>query len=54
MSLLMEDEMLSEMDHKSLDIIVKLGLPSSLPRTETIFNFRDVICVSNANLMEGC
>lgn len=54
MSLFMEAEMLSEMDHKSLATIAKLGLSSTLPRTEMIFNCRDVICISNANLMERC
>lgn len=46
--------MLSEMDDKSLATIAKLGLSGTLPRTERIFNSRDVICVSYANLMERC
>ena len=54
MSLFMEAETLSEMDHKSPATIAKLGLSSTLPRTEMIFNYRDVICTSNANLMERC
>lgn len=54
MLLFMEAEMLCEMDHKFLATIAKLGLSSTLPRTETSFNCRGVICVSNANLMEKC
>lgn len=50
----MEAEMLCEMDHKSLATIAKFGLSSTLPRTETSFNCRSVICVSSAILMERC
>lgn len=52
MFLFMEAEMLCEMEHKSLATIAKLS--STLPRTETSFNCRGVICVSKANLMEKC
>lgn len=54
MSLCTEAEMLSELDHKSLATIANLGLASTLPRTERIFNYRDVIFISNANLIERC
>lgn len=54
MSLFMEAEMFSEVGHKSIVTTAKFGLSRTLPRTETSFDCRGVICVSNANLMERC